>query len=392
MAQNNIITVDKPKITVDQNSLKYRSSEVNMLMKTIKQHSIKSSVLRKRIKEDVTGLRNSARLYYSFIAQEINKINRLQKKIPTYKQILNSETGEVKKQFLDLGEEQQNFKQFLIKLTIETENFVNDMRSYLNLPPIQTLYMGLTEGNIENFSSQQLLGLFNIDIKDLLYLEGQQGQNWSRRLQLSISQMEELKNSPDAKYTNVLSSEYEKLNKVLDEVVRRYQEHHSKTHRIMWTWGIGHNQDTRKWGIFYKEGELNRGNFVEAYIRCVYNRQQYSSAFSGIINLNDSKSIVYDLGADDFVHSLQQNDNISGIFIDDISNFAIKAGRAEAMGIKPCLEIAAEILTLGEDNEDLIQNILFKKFDELQQQGMSEKISGIITYEIQNDLKSLENN
>lgn len=110
---------------------------------------------------------------------------------------------------------------------------------------------------------------------------------------------------------------------------------------------------------------------TEAYLRCILDRT-YHLALLGIVNLNDSKDLVYEFSTDAFMRSLNANDDVSGFLDRDLLNIASKANKAQTMGITPALEVAFEILSLKKDDEDIIQDIIFQKFDELQATGAVE--------------------
>ena len=372
------MSISEIKRVTGKEKIPFRSSLTNTLVNYIENHQIPRTLLAKKISQDVTGLRNEARKYYNYATKQALQLIRIRDTAERGYELIHQKDNKTVTQYFISMKTIKNFDVFLKNLVKKTQNFSDKMLIYMGEKPTQMVYSPDVSGkNIQNFSAQNI-ALYNVSPKDILQIQGKEGQNWAVRLEASKNQLDELVKTSNTVSKFIQTDYYSKeqiynIRETADQVVSRYNEFKNKTDKIIFTWGPGKKTGTYKWKEFLLTRKISVGNIVEAYARSVVNRTYYLTSIGYINHWNgNTKQYVYQLSMDAFLRSLDENDNVSGILERDTKNFAIKANKAEVMGIKPALEIAHQILLLEEDDEDEIQRIIFEKFDKQHAKGQVE--------------------
>lgn len=385
MAEKNGVTIsiEKQKITLNQH--KFRSALVNTMVDFITQHEISVNVLKNQIIEDSTGLQQLARDYLIFITEQVDILKTLTNNFSDVYQYKN--TKNITNTFIRFPSDYKQFNNFLMDLTLKTEEFSNKMIEILGGKKTKVGYIPISSRKkIENLSSKDMI-IYELDsVKDLVKIQGKTNGNWNTRLQASKKKLDELKilNRTEQILNTVSPNAFEGLNKTFDIFLDRYNNNiykDGKVHLVLWHFGQG------KWHGFMS-GKLNIGNFSEAYMRCVYQRNLYNTAWRGIIG----NQYIYQTSAENFAEALNQNDNSPGLLEQDIKNIAAKAKQAESMGIKPAMEVAYDLINLKNVSQESIKNLIRQKKKQLHQEPVDHILTDITALTIQQAVNQVINN
>ena len=320
---------------------------------------LSQDLIENNVKEEIKDLVKEANLFYVEMQKKYEELKSITQTLNFgIQQIKTKENKTTINYYYDLAKKAETTQNLIKTADILANNFSQKVKNFLGQKPTKVLYSQVGK-NLKGEKIQLAL----IERSELLRLYSSGKGDYDLRLYMSQKAIKEndKKESLYQKYPylNPDKAGRKELNKVFDEVVWRYTKHvNNKKHIILWTAGKKEEENEWNWGKA-ETPTLNYGNFIEGYARCILTRNYPQVlSYSRIEQQGNKDRPSFQPAIEKFMEALDANDNVSGMYQNDINDFAIKSQTASTEGIEPALIAAREIIKENNASKEQMLKLL----------------------------------